>query len=309
MITIIKNTKNTVKTMLFMMLCICIIIGNGIASNAEATPRLMITGYEITEGHAIAGEEFTVTFHMKNESKKTALSNIKFTIETADNEFIPVDSSSLFVEKIEKEEEYDISFKVKARNDLEQKPYTLTLKAQYEGRYEMSYESSDNITIAITQVPSILITETDILPGKINVGAKTNVMFNINNIGKSNVYKTTVTVEGDGISPTVTYVGDILPGAVGYYDALVLGEEVTSPDGKIKATITYEDLDGNQYTQTQEFNLEVEAEKTIVEEVTEVVVEKKQKFPMAAVVGIVVAIIVVILIVKAKKSKNDDYLD
>lgn len=291
---------------ILVMMCVLMILGGSVKSKAEATPRLMVIGYEITEGNTDAGKEFTIVFHLKNESKKTALSNIKFTISSSGNEFIALDSASLYEEKIAIGEEKDISFKVKSRADLEQKPYALTLKAEYEDRYNQTYETSDEVLLYINQPISLLINETEISPGTINVGSRANIMFNINNTGKGTAYKTTVEVTGDGIEPTLSYVGDVLPGTISYFDTMILGKTETSKDGLITATVTYEDLDGNKFTDKKEFYLEIKKYEDVTKDVAALVPENIEKpFPVGMIVGAIVIILIIVLIIRKKKNEDD----
>ena len=56
---------------------------------AFLTPRLIVTGSEITTGPVTAGDDFEMVIHMKNESTATQLNNVRIELTTEDNEIIP----------------------------------------------------------------------------------------------------------------------------------------------------------------------------------------------------------------------------
>ena len=72
-----------------------------VVSSTPGVSTLIVTGYETSPATVKAGEDFKLTIHVKNTSKRTAVSNIKFTLSTTENEFLPKSgSSTVYVEKI-----------------------------------------------------------------------------------------------------------------------------------------------------------------------------------------------------------------
>ena len=77
---------------------------------AYLTPRLIVTGSEITTGEVNAGDDFELLIHLKNESTSTKLNNIRIELTSEDNEIIPVNGTNvIYIDSMEKEEERDVA--------------------------------------------------------------------------------------------------------------------------------------------------------------------------------------------------------
>lgn len=282
-----------------------------------STPRLIVTGYETSPATVKAGEDFKLTIHVKNTSKRTAVSNIKFTLSTTENEFLPKSgSSTVYVEKISSGKTEDLVIDMKAKNDLDQKPYVLTIASIYEDSSCTSYEATEGISIPIVQEARLTVSDLSLTSDYISLYEQANVMFTINNLGKGTLYNVNVSFEGDTVEADPSYVGNIAPGVSGYADAMVTGVAATEDDGIIKAIISYEDADGNVNTMEQEITLFVSedmGEEEYYDDSMMMEEEQPSKSPLAiigivALVLIVIAIaivVVVVIIIKKRKGKEE----
>ncbi|MBP3325193.1 MAG: hypothetical protein J6L77_02080 [Coprococcus sp.] len=312
--------RNTKKLTIFagVMLAVVLLVSAALIqkniASAEAVPRLIITGYDVTSGEIKAGCQFEITLHLKNESTKTALSNILLKVSSEGNEFVTTSgSSSIYIEKIGSEETMDVSISLKARNDLEQKPYLLNVTGEYEDRYNMVYTMNENLSLSVIQTSKFILTETSISPDNIYVGEKTNITFAISNVGKATLYNVNVKIEGDTITGTDAYIGNILPGESSYFDSMVKAVKESGNEGSVNAVITYEDVDGNVKSATESLELTVEKEvpeKSDEEKKTVVVQKPPVPVPLVATAAVIVIIIIVIaVLIKRGKKRRDEMID
>lgn len=237
-----------------------------------STPRLIVSGFTTTPETVKAGDTFTLTLHITNTSKATAVSNLTFDLQapvsgtgndnTSDTAaFLPVSGSSIiFVDSIAAGATKDISIDLESRADLSQKPYVLTVNMEYEDSEYNAYTADASVSIPIKQEARFDIGTIDVMPASIAVGSESNVMFSINNTGKTTLYNVNVTFDSASVTGGDTFLGNIEIGATGNVDAMVTGEAVTADDGKVKAIISYEDESGNVSTQEKEFELFVTEE-------------------------------------------------
>ena len=301
-----------IKRFLALACCLVLVLAGGIKANAAgmSTPRLIITGYDTSPGTVKAGEEFEMTIHLKNTSKRTAVSNIKLTFSSADNEFVAVDgASTVYIERIDSEAEMDVTVKLRARSDLNQKPYILTVASAYEDRYYNPYEETTNLSIQVTQDAKLSVTELSVSPEVIGVGDKSNIMFSINNQGKMKLYNVNVTLSGEGIEDTTTFIGNIDTGMTGYFDANV--KATAKNDGAVKAKITYEDSEGKIGEITQDIQLSITEQETAddtyaVDVVVNESAEGSGNMGMILAVVAVIAVVVVVIVVKRKHRKDEE---
>lgn len=276
---------------------------NSMNAFAYGTPRLIVTGYDIAGGEVKAGEKFDLTLHLKNTQSRTAINNIKLALSATDCEFMTASGSdSIYIEKIPAEEDYDVTVEMVAKQDLESKPYVLTISMDYEDRYDQGFQENEKITIPVTRETKIKTTDISIGRKEITVGEKTSISFAINNIGKEDVCNVSVVAEGKGIKSSENYIGNIKPGNSGYANCQIEGVEAISEDNNIKVTVIYEDNNGKEKQQEQGFTIGINEPKAI-----EVVstVEKKSNNSYIFVGAIAVVIVLMIAIKVSKKRKEE----
>ena len=285
------------------------------SNNGLSTPRLIITGFETYPATVYAGQEFKLTVHVKNTSKRTAVSNVKYTLSSAENEFLPkLGSNTVYFDKIGKQSETNIVIDMKAKNDLTQKPYVLTLAAAYEDSSCTGYEASDNISIPVYQKAEFSVEDVEVNPQDIGIGEQADVMFTINNKGKGSLYNVNVQVKGDTVESDETYVGNIEAGASGYADIMVTGTKVTEDDGDVTAIITYEDSDGNEDSYEEKIQVFVNEFSNMDEEEMqdgEMMDAEMSTGPSIVLILIIIcvvsiaAIVTAVIVIKKKKAKQE----
>lgn len=299
-----------IKKIALFVMCMAMVLVAGNVAKAEAIPRLIITGYDSTPEDVKAGETFTLTLHLENMSKKTAVSNIKLTLSTPDSEFVTVSgSNTLYIEKIAAGETADISVEMQAKTNLDSKTYVLTVASEYEDRYNSVYTDTANVSIPVVQEARISVTELEVSPETIEVGDESNIMFSINNQGRTELYNVNVTIAGEGIKEGVDFVGNIPSGGSGYVDVYVEGKSVTNEENSVAVvTISYEDAEGNVGEVVNEYSLIVEeanVEEEIKQMADEVMVEKHFS-PMPIIIGVVIIVAIVVIVVKSNKKKKEE---
>lgn len=304
--------------------------GAGSTSDSKSVPRVIVTGFETVPENVNAGEDFTLTLHVKNTSNFANVANIKCDLQAAtdgtdDNAvtqaFLPKEgSSTIFIEAIGMGETKDISIDMNAKADLTQKPYVLNVKMEYEDDSYNQFSSDASVSIPVLQEARFEISDPEVMPASIQVGSESNVMFSIYNTGKTIMYNTSIKFEAASISGGDTYVGKIQTGETGNVDAMLTGETATADDGAIKVLITYEDEAGNPTTVEKTLNLSVlEVDLSMEEDLGDELIEEETE-SSGSTIWIIIGIIVLVIagvggvtflaIRKKKKEKQfeDDML-
>ena len=237
------------------------------ADGKSSTPRVIVTGFSTNPETVHAGDTFTLTLHMQNTSKATAVKNMVFDIQAASEStdttyvaasFLPTaGSSTVFVDKIAAGANKDISIELEARSDLAQKPYVINVKMNYEDESVNAYENTASVSIPVRQEARIDTSSVELTPQSIEVGGEANVSFSLYNIGKTKLYNASVKFQADSVTGGDTYLGNIDPGATGSVDAYLSGAAATTDDGKVKILITFEDESGEKTTIEKEMELYV----------------------------------------------------
>lgn len=298
------------------------------ADGTASTPRVVVTGFSTTPEEVRAGETFTLTLHMQNTSRATAVQNMLFDIQAASEStdttyvaaaFLPTaGSSTIFVDRIAAGATKDISMEMEARSDLAQKPYVVNVKMNYEDENVNAYENTASVSIPVRQEARVDISSIEVMPDSIEVGNEANVMFSVYNIGKTKLYNTSIKFIADSVSGGDTYLGNIDPGATSNVDAYLSGAAATMDDGIVKIEITFEDEAGETTTIEKEMTLFVNEmyfpDDMMTDEIYgEDMMDQQGGFRIwwvaVPVILIIIAVVVFLVIRKKKKKKAQELLD
>ena len=302
----------------------------GDTSAVESKPRIIVTGFETNPGEVYAGDTFTVTIHVKNTSQEQAVTNVLFDMEAVESGteanttyamFLPTSgSSSVYTDSISPGSEFDINIEMTAKTDLSQKPYVLTVKMKYDAGKEIDLTDEAKVSIPVLQEARYDTGDIQVMPASLSVGNQSNVMFSIYNMGKTTFYNLQVKYEGDSVEGGDTFLGTLKPGETANVDSM-LTATAPSPNGTVKALITFEDESGNPVSFEREFVLDVYEEVYEEPVIPEDMMPEETSGPnvgliagIAAAAAAVIVIIVIVVIRKKKKKaaalkQEDDFLN
>ena len=264
----------------------------------DATPKLLITGRDIKGDEVKAGDEFEMTIHLVNESNSTKLRNISLKLSSEENQIVTASGSdTLYIDKIDKEGEYDVTVKMKARADLPQNNYTVNVDYSYENTNKNTFEDSASLSIPVVQESKISISEKKLSKSEVSIDGKTSLTFKVNNMGLDKLRNVTATFSGDDIDDLSYYVGTIEAGENSSVDMTITPAKVG--EDPIDIEITYEDTSGN----TKKFNEEISL--VVTEEVAEAeAVETAAVSPAYIGVGAVVILLLIVIFSTIIKKVN-----
>ena len=277
--------------------------GKGSTVNAAyTTPRLMVTGCDIKGNVVKAGDEFEMVLHLKNEATSTKLTNIKLKLSCDDNLIVPSSGSdSIYIDELAKEEETDVSVKMKTKTDLEQKNYIVNVAYAYENSWGESFDDSASVTVPVIQDSKIGISEIKLSKSELTEGGKTSLSFKVNNMGLDKLRNVSVEFSGDTIEEITYFVGTIESGESGSVDMTITPDKVGNDD--IHITVTYEDVLGNSKTMEETVGLVVNEE--VAEEEAAVEPETSAaKLPVVPIAGVAAIFVIVMIIGRAVKKRN-----
>ena len=306
-----KTIKRT-KKILAIMMCMVMLLGFSVIASAETTPRLIITGFTTDKDEVKSGDTFEMTVSIQNVSKKSDISNIKLTFSTANNEIVPASgSSTMYIEKIAKEEIYELKVTMKAGADLSSKSYVMDVKLSYEDRYGSPIEDATTLVIPVVQNQRVSVGSLDVQSQAIMEGDETDVSFTVNNQGRGEIFNVNAKIVGDGIEATEAFVGNVTSGGTGYVDITVTAIDYTAATGTVQAIVTFEDSVGNESQITQDIALEVLAYEEPVEDIgaMDIIEEPAGINPVVIAVVAVVVIILVAVVIKKRKQKKEEEQD
>lgn len=236
--------------------------GNGSEGPAGVSmPRVMLTEFVSAPNEVTAGEAVTVSFTLQNMSRTTRVNNLRVTLASDDaGAFLPVTgSASTYVSTIRAEGSVSREMTLRTMPGLEEKPYALTLRIEYEDAQANAFESTEQVAIVVRQTVRADTSTPQVMPEEVMAGQQASVTFSINNLGRNKLFNARVTVpEGQGLAPQEVFVGTVEPGASGAVDMTVQSLEETS--GPVVVQVSYEDANGVVTTLDKELALAVQPE-------------------------------------------------
>lgn len=291
----------------------------GSSSSTDATvPRVIVTGFDTNPANVKAGSDFTLTIHLKNTSKKTAVSNMLFDLqapasgssdETAEAPaFLPTSgSSSIYLDKIAANGTKDISIKLNARADLIQKPYSITMDMKYEDSSANQFEGTSSLAIPIKQEARFEFSDITVAPEEVSVGDEVNITCNIYNLGRVKMYNVKAKIQGDAVDGQEQFLGNIESGGTGAIDTIATATAETMDENNCKIVLSYEDDAGNVQTVEKEFTLSVSEamDATVDSDMGGTEDTQTGSSPVKGIVALVVVVILAIVgVVVYKKRKK-----
>lgn len=229
--------------------------------NEKGRPKLIVDNYEFEGSNVLAGESFPLTLYIKNTSDVQQVRNIKVSVASNENIFMPVNtSSSFFIDAIGSNETFEKIIELKTKRDAAVKSYNLKVTMEYEDAQGNAYDSQGNILsetddLSISVLQPIRLETSDImLPMDLQVGRPGNLEVEFYNMGRSTMNNMMIKAEGDFQIQNASYFkGTFQPGGNDYFSATIIPEHPGLLEGKI--IFSFEDAIGNLSTIEKSFQV------------------------------------------------------
>ncbi len=290
----------------------------GSGEEIKTTPRLLIAGFTTDPEKLLGGKNFTLNLKLKNTSKDSDIRNIKLTFSSEGEKgpvFLPVDgASTMFIEKIAKDTEQQVSIQLKSNSSVEQKIYPLNLKFEYEDLKGNAYTAEEMVSLMVYQELRCDIGKIEIMPNPVMLNNEANIMFSIFNKGKSTLNNVSIVIpEGGALESNEIFIGNIEAGTSKDVDFMVKAIAV-SEEPSIPFEITFEDAEGSTNTIKQNIDLMIAPEEMdndidlgiddpgMMEDPTES--PRKVPFWVWLIVAAVIIVLLIIMIKVLKKRKQ-----
>ena len=212
-----------------------------------ALPKIVVDSYSFSSDKIYAGEDFDLTFTVRNTSNEEDTKSILVTMtnNAETGKLTPAEgSNTLYIDKLAKGESKTMTMSIATAPDTEAKAYELKLDFDYEGAKTRPATlakgaSSASIPVTVLQKIRLKIDEPTV-DGEAMEGESVPVYFSMYNMGRSSIYNCMVSVEGDGLSLEDSFFqGTVAAGNSMRADFSLITATPGQIDGEI--VITYED--------------------------------------------------------------------
>ncbi|WXR60567.1 CARDB domain-containing protein [Peptostreptococcaceae bacterium AGR-M142] len=221
----------------------------------EGKPKLIVNNYSYGSEYIKAGDSFNLNLSFLNTSKSKDIGNVKVTLSSSGDVFLPVGSSnSFFIEKISKSNNLNKVLKLKAKPDADYKIHSLDISLDYQDSSGDSYSEKETIAIPVIQEMRLELSEIE-LPPEVYATSPTSLYLDYYNMGRATIHNLTIKTEGEGfrVEDGSTFEGKFEEGQDDDYSVTIVPEK----EGEITGNIIfeYEDDIGNKLETKKPFTL------------------------------------------------------
>lgn len=231
-------------------------------------PKLIISNYTLSSEMVQAGDEFKLDLVFYNTNSQKAVRNIKITLNgqeqsqtatgqpTSGSVFTPVNSSNTFyIPFIAAGSTAAKSITLKTVPTAAAQNYTIQATFEYEDMDGNEFTATETIGVPVVQKTEILFGEFEVQGAQI--GMDLPIEFEFYNVGKDNLSRFMINIEGEGFSKVSSryFVGNFAAGQSDRYSTTI----VPIASGKIKGNVivTFEDSTGKSHEHKLPFETEV----------------------------------------------------
>ena len=233
-----------------------------------ARPNLAFSQISAPRGALTAGQEFNVSFDLKNNGGASAR-NVKVTLNT-ETGIVVRSMNPVYFDRIEGNKSQKVAFTLYTADDAATKNYPISMNVEYEDAFGNKFTATQYIGVFVENdagktVPRIIIDNYTIDPFPVSAGGEFSLKMSFLNTNKtvdvSNI-KVTVTSEDGTFTPTEsgnTFYIENIPRTQNVERELVLQAKPDAEQKSYMLTVNfeYEDEKGNPYTAKESISVRV----------------------------------------------------
>ena len=282
----------------------------------SSQPKVIVSDYGSSP--VTAGDSCTVTITLKNTSDTQSIQNMTVTASCDSPNFaLQNKSDTIFIGTLAKGRTTEVELTYKTDLQTPGERYRISLNMAYEDADARAFSSAGTATVQVIQ-PLHVELQPPQTPSEVYAGDTFPLSLQVLNMGRGTVYNVRAELDAPGLIPTgVAFMGNMETGTgmtgdmevfVGTKD-MSEGHETEAKYGMTNGiiTLTYEDADGQEYTQATDISTTI---KEPVMAQTDPVPEKEpakagQWWVSVLIGGIIIAGLAAVLI--ARKKRGADY--
>lgn len=284
-------------------------------------PKLLLESNSLSGQRIQAGQEKEFVTVFANKSQSDSIYNLKVTLKPADNS-LSLTTTSFYFSRVYPQETITLTTGAAAAAGAGSGQQAVTFSFEYENEKGTVYNASEDVFLEIYQ-PAQAVLEGFALASKVYSQETVETAVRIRNTGKTAIYQARIELNAPGLfaAEAVTagnveagavfdgsmriYVGNKNMESISQYDAEAGESAYGQTAGTL--TLTYEDADGEVYTQTQEFTTVIEKPQ-IVELTVEKETVQTNEWYGAVLVLLVLLFLLIIAILGLRLKRSRDRL-
>lgn len=280
-------------------------------------PRLLLESFNLSEKALNAGDQADMELVFKNRSSSQGIYNLKVSFST-ESPSIQFEKKSFYFSGVNPGADITINSKVSITKDAKDGPVPVTVSFEYEDVKGKAATGTESIEIRVAQ-PVTAVLDCEGIPATVYSTDTIDLAVRVQNLSRTGIYNVRVDLEGQGMFPKEEiFVGNMDAGTmaegtmsiyVGTRTMKASGQDEGTDEsemyGKVsgKLTLSYEDLQGNIYQETSEYQTQINKP-----EIQSLKIETPKKanswwYSVFVVAGAGMLLIIIGLVIRNRKQK------
>ena len=280
-------------------------------------PRLLLESFNLSEKALNAGDQADMELVFKNRSSSQGIYNLKVSFST-ESPSIQFEKKSFYFSGVNPGADITINSKVSITKDAKDGPVPVTVSFEYEDVKGKAATGTESIEIRVAQ-PVTAVLDCEGIPATVYSTDTIDLAVRVQNLSRTGIYNVRVDLEGQGMFPKEEiFVGNMDAGTmsegtmsiyVGTRTMKAAGQDEGTDEsemyGKVsgKLTLSYEDLQGNIYQETSEYQTQINKP-----EIQSLKIETPKKanswwYSVFVVAGAGMLLIIIGLVIRNRKQK------
>jgi len=247
-----KRIVLVAKCMLIFILSFSTVTMNSQATNLTTfnsdKPRVVLDGFKVSDDVVVPGENFDLTFTLRNPSSTYSVNSILLTFTNDIKTVVPIygQADQVYIDKLPAGGKTEVTVTLAAAEIIT----TTSIKFEIDVTFSND-ESSNNNNLITIQLPITKTSKFKIqnvsLPENVYVGNKTRIHVTYKNLGVDNFYNVTMNIDGEEFKEMQQVgLGSLVAGKISYAEAYV--NFIKDGEQKAKISFNYEDIEGNKFS-------------------------------------------------------------
>lgn len=248
-----------------------------------ATPKIIVSSYNIGADRIYSGGKFDMTFTLQNTSNDAALNNIVLNFTSESNAFMPVTgvSNQLFIGAIAAGGSYTGKLNLKANSTLLSGIYNFSIGLQYQDVYNNTYSSTASMgiqlvgttteTIVETASPQVIVASYDIGADQVFGGDEFEMTLTLKNTSSDIATNILLSFMSDANAfiavpglPNQLYIGNIAAGeSYNGKISLKANDSIISGTYNLNLGLQYQDVYSNAYASATNVSIQLEQKQNL----------------------------------------------
>ncbi len=226
-------------------------------------PKVIVSNYSVDVEKIVSGEEFTLTFVLKNTSHDKDVMNMTVDVNTSssgssgssgqgsqpETVFSPIDgTTSFYTEKLDKDGEIEYTIKLKTSASAGAKSYPIDINYEFEYDLGGTYgDGADSMTINLPVTQPIKFELMEWTPPTECPIDGTTISFQYINKSKNTMNNLAVSVIGD-FTMSTQFIGSLEASMMDFFNGTIVPVEGAKVGDTLKGTLlfTFEDASSNE---------------------------------------------------------------